>query len=93
VLTVSECVIANNSEPELSQKLAQYLLSAEAQAKALDKGNIVPSNVKTHAGTAGGEEKLTAFQTYMSNARVVDWDAINKNRPEWNNRWNRKIER
>jgi len=49
VLMVAECVIANNSEAELAQKLAAYLLTPEAQSKALAAGNIVPSNTKTKA--------------------------------------------
>ncbi|MCC7722576.1 extracellular solute-binding protein, partial [Escherichia coli] len=36
ILMVAECVIAKNSEPELAQKLALYLLSPQAQAKALE---------------------------------------------------------
>lgn len=93
VLAVTECVIANNSEPELSQKLAHYLLSAEAQSLALDHGNIIPSNKNAKAGTAEATEKLATFKTNMETAKVLDWDAINKNRQEWNKRWNRMIER
>mgnify|MGYP000548327161 CR=1 FL=1 len=51
VLMVAQCVIARNSEPELAQKLAAYLLSPEAQSKALAAGNIVPSNTKAKAST------------------------------------------
>ena len=29
----------------------------------------------------------------MKTAVVVDWDVINENRPAWNARWNRIIER
>lgn len=93
VLMVAECVIANNSEPELSQKLAAYLLSPEAQSKALAAGNIVPSNTKAKAPTPEAEKKLQAFQAYMKTAVTLDWDAINAKRPEWNSRWNKMIER
>ena len=61
VLMVAECVIAKNSEPELSQKLAAYLLSPEAQSKALQFGNIVPSNTKAKAATPEAEAKLAKF--------------------------------
>ena len=93
VLMVAQCVIANNSEAELAQKLAAYLLSPEAQSKALAAGNVVPSNPKAKAETAEAEKKLEAFHTNMKTAVVLDWDAINAKRPEWNSRWNKMIER
>lgn len=33
------------------------------------------------------------FAEYMKTAVTVDWDVINENRPAWNVRWNRIIER
>jgi len=93
VLMVAQCVIANNSEPELAQKLAAYLLSAAAQSKALAAGNIVPSNPSAKATTPEAEANLTAFHNYMKTAVMLDWDAINAKRPEWNSRWNKMIER
>ncbi len=93
VLAVTECVLAGNSEPELSQKLAHYLLSPEAQGKALDFGNVIPSNEKAKAGTPEAQAKLDAFREYMKTAKTVDWDAINEQRQKWNDRWNRTIER
>lgn len=92
MLMVAECVIANSSEPELAQKLAAYLLSADAQSKALAAGNIVPSNPSAKATTPEAEKKLEAFHTYMKTAVTLDWDAINAKRPEWNSRWNKTIE-
>ena len=93
VLMVAQCVIANNSEPELAQKLAAYLLSADAQSKALAAGNIVPSNTKAKATTPEAEKKLEAFHANMKTAVTLDWDQINAKRPEWNSRWNKMIER
>jgi putative spermidine/putrescine transport system substrate-binding protein len=93
VLMVAECVIANNSEDELAQKLAAYLLSPEAQAKALAAGNMAPSNTKTKATTEAGAQKLAAIHNYMKTAITLDWDVINARRAEWNSRWNRMIER
>jgi putative spermidine/putrescine transport system substrate-binding protein len=93
VLMVAECVIANNSEAELAQKLAAYLLSPETQSKALAAGSIVPSNTATKATTPAAEQKLATFHDYMKSAITLDWDVINAKRPEWNTRWNRMIER
>ncbi|WP_459616187.1 ABC transporter substrate-binding protein [Bordetella sp. 2513F-2] len=92
ILMVAECVIAGNSEPELSQKLAHYLLTAQAQSKALEFGGHFPSN-KTVTAPAGSEEMLAKFQQYMQNAHVVDWDTINATRGSFNARWNRSVER
>ncbi len=91
LLMVAECVIANNSEPDLSQKLAHYLLSADAQSKALEFGNHFPSNTKVQA-TAEMKPYLEQFQGYMQTAKVMDWDLINANRQAWNMRWNRTVE-
>lgn len=93
VLMVAQCVIAKNSEPELAQKLAEYLLSPEAQSKALAAGNIVPSNPAAKATTPEAEKKLEVFHAYMKTAVNLDWDAINEKRPDWNSRWNKMIER
>ena len=37
--------------------------------------------------------KLKQFGEYMKTAVVVDWNSINENRPAWNARWNRTIEK
>lgn len=92
VLMVAECVIAKNSEPELAQKLAAYLLSAKAQEAGLQYGSQIPSNPKSQAVGDVAQARLKQFTKYMENAVVVDWDAINTNRPAWNQRWNRTVE-
>ena len=92
VLMVAECVIAKNSEPELSQKLAAYLLSAKAQEAGLQYGSQIPSNATSIAVGDLAQARLKQFIKYMENAVVVDWEAINTNRPAWNQRWNRSIE-
>lgn len=92
VLMVAECVIANNSEPELSQKLAAYLLSAQAQAAGLKYGSQIPSNPTAQASGDMAMARLAKFTEYMQNAVTVDWESINQNRSAWNARWNRTIE-
>ena len=92
VLTVGECVIANNSEPALAHKLADYLLSPQAQAAALEFGDQIPSNPKTKASGAAAA-LVTQMNDYMKTAVAVDWDVVNENRPAWNARWNKTIER
>ncbi len=93
VLMSAECVLANNSEPVLAQKLAEYLLTAEAQAAGLQHGNQIPSNPKSQAVGDDAKRKLKLFGDYMKTAVTVDWDVINENRPAWNARWNKTVER
>jgi putative spermidine/putrescine transport system substrate-binding protein len=85
-------VIAHNSEPDLAQKLAAYLLSPEAQAKVLEQANFIPTNAKTQA-SGEAAQTLKTIGDYMKTAVTVDWDSINENRPRWNERWNKSIER
>ena len=47
LLMVAECVTANNDSPALAQKLAEFLLTPQAQAAALEFGNQIPSNLTT----------------------------------------------
>lgn len=91
LLMVAQCVIAKNSEPELAQKLAHYLLSTQAQSNALEFGSDVPSNTKVEPS-----EKTAAYMKqvneYMKSVKVMNWDSINQNRQAWNARWNRNVE-
>ena len=48
---VAECVTANNDNPALAQKLAEFLLTPNAQSAALEFGNQTPSNLKTRPST------------------------------------------
>ncbi|MBB6560240.1 putative spermidine/putrescine transport system substrate-binding protein [Acidovorax soli] len=92
VLMVGQCVIANNSEPELAQKLAEFLLSPLAQANVLQFGAQIPTNPKTPA-VGEGAAQVAQISQWMKNAVTLDWDAVNANRPAWNTRWNKTIER
>ncbi|WP_338477057.1 ABC transporter substrate-binding protein [Pseudomonas khavaziana] len=92
VLNVAECVIARNDQPELAQKLAAFLLTAEAQAPALEEGDQIPSNPTTPT-TDKTRERVEAMQSYLQTAISIDWDQVNQARPQWNARWSRSIER
>lgn len=92
VLMVGECVIAKNSEPELARKLALYLLSPEAQSRALEFGGHFPSNRKVQA-PKGEEAAFKQVQDDIAKSVVLDWDVINATRPAFNARWNRTVER
>ncbi|MCF8210361.1 MAG: ABC transporter substrate-binding protein [Rhodoferax sp.] len=92
LLLTAECVIANNKQPELAQKLAAYLISAKAQEAALKFGDMFPTNSKTKSdGTAA--DVITNVNGWMKSAITVDWDLVNANRSTLNERWNKQVER
>lgn len=92
LLNVAECTLAHNNQPALAQKLAAYLLSPEAQAPALEEGDQIPSNPKTPT-TDKTRTQVAAMNAYLETAISIDWDQVNQQRPEWNARWSRTIER
>jgi putative spermidine/putrescine transport system substrate-binding protein len=92
VLNVAECTIAHNDQPELAQKLAAFLLTPEAQAPALELGDQIPSNPKTPT-TEKTKARVDAMNKYLETAISIDWDQVNQQRPEWNARWSKTIER
>jgi len=92
VLMTGQCVIARNSEPELAQKLAEFLLSPLAQANVLQFGAQIPTNPKAPA-VGEGAAQVAQISQWMKNAVTLDWDSVNANRPAWNTRWNKTIER
>jgi putative spermidine/putrescine transport system substrate-binding protein len=92
VLNVAQCVIAHNDQPELAQKLAAFLLTPEAQAPALELGDQIPSNPKTPT-TEKTKARVDAMNKYLETAISIDWDQVNQQRPEWNARWSKTIER
>jgi len=92
VLMVGQCVIANNSEPEPSTKRAACLLSPVAQANVLQYGAQIPTNPKTPAEGEGAAQ-VADINKWMKTAVTIDWESINANRPAWNARWNKTIEK
>ncbi|GAB3630381.1 spermidine/putrescine ABC transporter substrate-binding protein [Pandoraea terrae] len=92
LLMVGMCVVANNDNPQAAQKLAQFLLTPEAQVKAAEFGKQVPTN-RTVKLPAEMQAKVGNVDELLKKINVVDWDAINANRPQWDARWNRTVER
>jgi len=92
LLLVDECVVANNPDPALAQKLAQFMISASAQSKAASAGRQIPTNRQaTMPDTM--QKQLGNLDDLVKKVNVVDWDVINTNRPQWDARWNRQVER
>jgi len=88
---VAGCVTANNNSPALAQKLAEFLLTPNAQSAALKFGNQIPSNLKPSSPAA--QVRVEKFKVYMKTLNTPEWDAVSALRPEWNTRWNKTVER
>lgn len=91
ILLSAQCVIANNSEPELAQKLAEFLLKPTTQANLMQYADQIPSNPEA-AVTGAPAELMANVKEWMKTAITIDWDSVNTNRPAWNDRWNKTIE-
>nr|WP_198982717.1 ABC transporter substrate-binding protein [Herbaspirillum sp. ASV7] len=91
LLMTGACPIKGNSEPELSQKLLEYLLTPAVQAKSMALANSIPVNRNVPLSEAA-QAKLGKSEVLTKNLNTVDWDVVNEKRSEWNNRWNRMIE-
>jgi len=91
LLLVDLCVVNNNPDPALAQKLAQFLVSAPAQTKAAEVGKQIPTNRLAKMPPAM-QQSLGNVEDLLHKVTVVDWDAINAHRAQWDTRWNRQIE-
>ena len=92
LLLVDECVVANNPDPALAQKLSAFLISAAAQSKAAVAGRQIPTNRQAKMPDSM-QQQLGNLDELVKKVNVVDWDVINANRPQWDARWNRQVER
>jgi putative spermidine/putrescine transport system substrate-binding protein len=92
LLLVDECVVANNPDPALAQKLAAFMISASAQSKAAVAGRQIPTNRQAKMPDSM-QQQLGNLDELVKKVNVVDWDVINANRPQWDARWNRQVER
>ncbi|MEK1841541.1 MAG: ABC transporter substrate-binding protein, partial [Pseudomonas sp.] len=59
---------------------------------ALEDGDQIPSNPNTPT-TDKTRGQVEAMKQYLTTAIAIDWDQVNEQRPAWNARWNRSIER
>jgi putative spermidine/putrescine transport system substrate-binding protein len=92
VLLTAQCVLSNNPDSALAQKLAEYLISPEAQAAAMENGSYNPVTPKAVLKGKAAQEQ-DRMNSMLKSAVTFDWDAINAERPEWSKRWNRTVER
>jgi len=90
-LLVGACALKGNSEPELSQKLIEFLIGVSAQTKDMEMANSIPVNRNVKLSDAV-QSRIGKSEVLTKNLNTVDWTEINDKRTEWNNRWNRAIE-
>src|SRR5260370_475371 len=88
----NEFVVANNPDPALAQKLAAFMISASAKSKAAVAGRQIPTNRQAKMPDSM-QQQLGNLDELVKKVNVVDWDVINANRPQWDARWNRQVER
>nr|WP_237172174.1 MULTISPECIES: ABC transporter substrate-binding protein [Pandoraea] len=91
-LLVDLCVVKNSPDNALAQKLAQYLLSARGQTLAAAAGAYIPTNPQATV-PASMQKRLGKIDDLVKDIKTVDWDAINQRRAQWDQRWNRQVER
>jgi putative spermidine/putrescine transport system substrate-binding protein len=91
-LMYSACMLANNDQSALAQKLIAYLISPPAQEAIMAHVKSLPVN-RTVKVSADLEQQLGKVDDLERNLQSVDWATINAHRAEWNARWNQQIER
>ena len=65
---------------------------AEANGVLPFDGAQIPTNPKAPA-VGDGVAQVADINKWMKTAITIDWDSINANRPAWNARWNKTIEK
>ncbi len=86
------CPVANNSDPELSQALIQYLVSPDVQAQIAEGAGFGPVNKETML-TNDVATSVPYGQETVDKMTSVDWTVVNERRADWTNEWNRTVER
>ncbi|WP_299847906.1 ABC transporter substrate-binding protein [uncultured Paracoccus sp.] len=89
-IIASVCAVAGGPQPELAQKLLQYLVSPEIQAKLATEG-FGPTNSTT---TLDGElaAEVPFGEERLSRLISVDWTVVNEKRADWTKEWTRTVE-
>ncbi|HEY0122025.1 MAG TPA: ABC transporter substrate-binding protein [Rhizobium sp.] len=92
VIGTGVCPVANGANKPEAQAFINYLLQSEMQVEMAKASGLAPVNrnaklpSEAQSGMPYGEDQVNKLVT-------VDWDTINKNRSQWNQRWTREVER
>lgn len=90
-LMVAACVIEGSEERELAEAFIDHLLAPESQELLADTQGWGPA--QRDAQLSDELAEILPYGDKVDQLVTVDWDAINPNRLEWTNRWNRQVER
>lgn len=88
----TSCMVNGAPEPELARQFMEYLLSPDGQTILAEYSGYGPVNSKVElapeiaARVVYGPEQVNALIP-------TDWNAVNEQRDEWVQRWNREVER
>ncbi|HEY0213682.1 MAG TPA: ABC transporter substrate-binding protein [Paenirhodobacter sp.] len=92
VIGTGICPVAGGAEKPEAQAFISYILQPDVQVKMSELSGLAPVNRKAilseafQVGMPYGEAQIDALVS-------VDWVTINAHRAEWNDRWNREVER
>ncbi len=90
-LMTAACPVVQSDVPELAQKLIQYLATPEIQKVFVRTQSWGPVN-KT-LKLEGEDAKRVVYGEAVDKLEKTDWDTVNPLRTQWNDRWNRTVER
>ncbi|SAL83460.1 extracellular solute-binding protein [Caballeronia terrestris] len=91
-LQVAACAVAENAQPQLSQKFIQFLLSPEVQAMQAQAIGLGPVN-KTVKLAPEIAARVPYGPEQIGKLIAMDWTTVNQHRTKWTERWNRSVER
>ncbi|AXI10406.1 ABC transporter substrate-binding protein [Oceanobacillus zhaokaii] len=89
-LIVTVSVVKNASNQELAQQFVNFLLDVEIQEMSAIKRFEGPVNMDVELSDEVAE-KVPYGQERIEKLIKVDWDVINANRTQWNERWDKEI--
>jgi putative spermidine/putrescine transport system substrate-binding protein len=91
-LLASACPVAKPNASPLAQEFVKMLLEPQFQEIFAKEYGYGPINRRAQVSPTGAA-RMAPIGKRAGELIVVDWDAINQNRAEWDKRWNREVER
>lgn len=83
-------IVKGPPDREAAEAFIDYFLDADVQARWATAVRYGPTNKNAKLDPEVAEQVVYGPEQVTS-MMYVDWDTINQNRAEWNDRWNREI--
>ena len=80
------------ADAAIGDQVVNNLLSSPVQTKPAQASHLIPTNQQVEV-PSDMQRNFGNVDTLIGRMNVVDWDAINRNRAQWDTRWNHQIER